>query len=113
MEERMTVCNMSIEAGARAGMIAPDETTYQLSPRPATSLRRFRRRGEAWQRSAQRPGRKYDRVEIYQAADISAASHLGHKPRAGGRRSATSAEPADITNDNERKSAAGGWSTWA
>jgi 3-isopropylmalate/(R)-2-methylmalate dehydratase large subunit len=28
MEERMTVCNMSIEAGARAGMIAPDETTY-------------------------------------------------------------------------------------
>src|SRR5205085_3257155 len=29
MEERMTVCNMSIEAGARAGMIAPDDTTYQ------------------------------------------------------------------------------------
>ena len=28
MEERMTVCNMSIEAGARAGMIAPDETTF-------------------------------------------------------------------------------------
>jgi 3-isopropylmalate/(R)-2-methylmalate dehydratase large subunit len=28
MEERMTVCNMSIEAGARAGMIAPDDTTY-------------------------------------------------------------------------------------
>ncbi len=30
MEERMTVCNMSIEAGARAGMIAPDETTYRI-----------------------------------------------------------------------------------
>ena len=29
MEERMTVCNMSIEAGARAGMIAPDDTTYR------------------------------------------------------------------------------------
>ena len=28
MEERMTVCNMSIEAGARAGLIAPDETTF-------------------------------------------------------------------------------------
>ena len=35
MEERMTVCNMSIEAGARAGMIAPDETTYAyLAGRP-------------------------------------------------------------------------------
>ena len=29
MEERMTVCNMSIEAGARAGLIAPDETTFE------------------------------------------------------------------------------------
>ncbi len=35
MEERMTVCNMSIEAGARAGMIAPDETTFEyLAGRP-------------------------------------------------------------------------------
>ena len=35
MEERMTVCNMSIEAGARAGMIAPDETTFAyLKGRP-------------------------------------------------------------------------------
>ena len=34
MEERMTVCNMSIEAGARAGMIAPDETTFAVPGRP-------------------------------------------------------------------------------
>ena len=35
MEERMTVCNMSIEGGARAGLIAPDDTTYQyLAGRP-------------------------------------------------------------------------------
>ena len=35
MEERMTVCNMSIEAGARAGLVAPDDTTYQyLAGRP-------------------------------------------------------------------------------
>ncbi|MBF6235387.1 aconitase family protein, partial [Nocardia farcinica] len=35
MEARMTICNMSIEAGARAGMIAPDETTYEfLKGRP-------------------------------------------------------------------------------
>ena len=38
MEERMTVCNMTIEAGGRAGMIAPDETTFALR-------RRARRRG--------------------------------------------------------------------
>ncbi|HYB32390.1 MAG TPA: 3-isopropylmalate dehydratase large subunit [Steroidobacteraceae bacterium] len=46
MEERMTVCNMSIEAGARAGMIAPDETTYAyLCGRPRAP------RGEAWERA--------------------------------------------------------------
>lgn len=43
MEERMTVCNMSIEAGARAGMIAPDETTYAwLAGRPRVA------QGAAW-----------------------------------------------------------------
>ena len=35
IEGRLTVCNMSIEAGARAGMVAPDDTTYRLSARPA------------------------------------------------------------------------------
>ena len=46
MEERMTVCNMSIEAGARAGMIAPDESTYAyLCGRPRAP------RGEAWERA--------------------------------------------------------------
>jgi 3-isopropylmalate/(R)-2-methylmalate dehydratase large subunit len=43
MEERMTVCNMSIEAGARAGMVAPDETTFAyLYGRPAAPT------GDAW-----------------------------------------------------------------
>ena len=46
MEERMTVCNMSIEAGARAGMIAPDDTTFSyLEGRPQTP------KGEAWERA--------------------------------------------------------------
>jgi len=46
MEQRMTVCNMSIEAGARAGMIAPDETTYAyLAGRPRAP------RGEDWERA--------------------------------------------------------------
>jgi 3-isopropylmalate/(R)-2-methylmalate dehydratase large subunit len=49
MEERMTVCNMSIEAGARAGMIAPDETTYRyLKSRPRSP------QGAAWERALSR-----------------------------------------------------------
>ncbi len=46
MEERMTICNMSIEAGARAGMIAPDDTTFEyLYGRP------FAPQGEAWEKA--------------------------------------------------------------
>ncbi|HEY2592209.1 MAG TPA: 3-isopropylmalate dehydratase large subunit, partial [Steroidobacteraceae bacterium] len=71
MDERMTVCNMSIEAGARAGMIAPDETTYAyLSGRPRAP------QGEAWERALERwrglptdTGARFDReVELDGAA---------------------------------------------
>ena len=71
MEGRMTVCNMSIEAGARAGMIAPDETTFGfLESRPRSP------RGEAWTRAVDEwsrlpsdPGAHYDRrIEIDAAA---------------------------------------------
>jgi len=67
MDERMTVCNMSIEAGARAGMVAPDETTYAyLADRPRTP------RGAAWERALAAwrelpgdPGAAFDReVEL-------------------------------------------------
>jgi 3-isopropylmalate/(R)-2-methylmalate dehydratase large subunit len=43
MEERMTICNMSIEGGARAGLVAPDDTTYQYIAR-----REFAPKGAAW-----------------------------------------------------------------
>src|SRR5678809_612912 len=49
IEERLTVCNMSIEAGARAGMVAPDDTTYAyLEGRPAAPT------GAAWERALDR-----------------------------------------------------------
>jgi 3-isopropylmalate/(R)-2-methylmalate dehydratase large subunit len=49
MESRMTICNMSIEAGARAGMIAPDDTTFSyLEGRPAAP------KGAAWERALER-----------------------------------------------------------
>jgi 3-isopropylmalate/(R)-2-methylmalate dehydratase large subunit len=62
MEERMTVCNMSIEAGARAGMVAPDETTFAyLEGRP------YAPRGELWNRALEYwktvpsdPGARFD-----------------------------------------------------
>jgi 3-isopropylmalate/(R)-2-methylmalate dehydratase large subunit len=63
MEERMTVCNMSIEAGARAGMIAPDETTYSyLKSRPrAPQGAAWERALERWRRLPSEPGASFDR----------------------------------------------------
>jgi 3-isopropylmalate/(R)-2-methylmalate dehydratase large subunit len=46
MEERMTICNMSIEGGARAGMVAPDETTFEY-----LAGREFAPQGEAWDKA--------------------------------------------------------------
>ena len=60
MEERMTVCNMSIEAGARAGMIAPDETTFEYLDGPPARAARARtgtRRVAALAAAAHRRGR--------------------------------------------------------
>ncbi len=49
MEERMTVCNMSIEAGARAGLIAPDDATFEYLARTPRAPK-----GEAWERAVAR-----------------------------------------------------------
>jgi len=71
MEARMTVCNMTIEAGARAGMIAPDETTFAyLEGRPgAPAGAAFARRLEGWRSLASDPDASFDRrIEI----DVSA-----------------------------------------
>ena len=57
MEGRMTVCNMSIEGGGRAGMIAPDETTFDYVARPPGRARGLRRGGRALARAAHRRGR--------------------------------------------------------
>ena len=91
MEGRMTVCNMSIEAGARAGMIAPDETTFAyLEGRPGAP------KGAAWEQALDRwralpsdPGRGLRRHGRGRRLRAQAAGDLGHEPghgRAGGRR---------------------------
>jgi 3-isopropylmalate/(R)-2-methylmalate dehydratase large subunit len=82
MEERMTVCNMSIEAGARAGMIAPDETTFSyLSDRPRSPS------GAAWERAVERwralptdPGATFDREHTLDAAQLTPMISYGTHP---------------------------------
>ncbi|HJS21991.1 MAG TPA: 3-isopropylmalate dehydratase large subunit [Steroidobacteraceae bacterium] len=82
MEERMTVCNMSIEAGARAGMIAPDETTFDyLRDRPRAPT------GDAWERALARwcelpsdPGASYDRMVDLDASALEPMITYGTNP---------------------------------
>jgi 3-isopropylmalate/(R)-2-methylmalate dehydratase large subunit len=82
MEQRMTVCNMSIEAGARAGMIAPDEVTYAyLAGRPRAP------QGDAWERALAAwralpsdPGARFDREVAIDAAAVEPMITYGTNP---------------------------------
>ena len=82
MEGRMTLCNMSIEAGARAGMIAPDDTTFDY-----LRGRRFAPRGAAWDEAVaywkslpSDPGAQFDRVVEIDAATLAPAVTWGTSP---------------------------------
>ena len=75
IEQRLTVCNMSIEMGARAGMIAPDDTTYSyLEGRPrAPRGKEWERRLEQWQNLASDAGAEYGescRIDISQISPM-------------------------------------------
>ena len=82
MEARMTVCNMSIEAGARAGMIAPDEATWSyLAGRQYAPIgRAWERALDSWTQLGTDPGASYDQQVVLNAGVDSAAGHLGHQP---------------------------------
>jgi len=82
MEGRMTVCNMSIEAGARAGMVAPDEMTFAY-----LRGRRFSPQGAAWDEAIERwsalrsdPGAHYDKVVEIDAAKLAPLVTWGTNP---------------------------------
>jgi 3-isopropylmalate/(R)-2-methylmalate dehydratase large subunit len=82
VEGRMTICNMSIEAGARAGMIAPDATTFAY-----LKDRRFSPQGAAWTEAVQHwselvtdPGAKFDRELTIAAIDITPTVSWGTSP---------------------------------
>ena len=82
MDGRMTVCNMSIEAGARAGMIAPDETTFeyvrgrQFAPQGAE----FEAAVARWKQLAADPGASYDKTVIIEAPDLEPYVTWGTNP---------------------------------
>src|SRR6516165_5112367 len=82
MEERMTVCNMSIEAGARAGMIAPDETTFAyLQGRPrAPTAEAWDRALEEWRQLPGDPGARFDREIDIEAAAVEPMITYGTNP---------------------------------
>lgn len=85
MEARMTICNMSIEMGARGGMIAPDDITFEY-----LKGREFAPKGAAWDKAVaywktlpSDADAKYDRVEIFDAADIEPWITYGTNPGMG------------------------------
>ncbi len=85
MEGRMTLCNMSIEAGARAGMIAPDDTTYAyLEGRPyAPKGALWERALEAWRALPTDEGATFDKTVTLQAADVAPQVTWGTNPGQG------------------------------
>ena len=85
MEARMTICNMSIEMGARGGLIAPDETTFEY-----IRGREFAPQGEElesliqyWKTLPTDPGAEYDEVLRFEAADIAPMITYGTNPGMG------------------------------
>ena len=85
MEERMTVCNLSIEMGARGGMIAPDETTFAY-----VKCRELAPKGEDWEKAVaywrtlpSDPDAEFDREINFDAADIEPRITFGTNPGMG------------------------------
>jgi 3-isopropylmalate/(R)-2-methylmalate dehydratase large subunit len=106
MDERMTVTNMSIEAGARGGMIAPDDTTFQyVCGRP------FAPQGAAWDRAVERwrqlptdEGASYDRQVAIDADALEPMITFGTSPGMGISINAPVPDPAALADPIERES---------
>jgi 3-isopropylmalate/(R)-2-methylmalate dehydratase large subunit len=106
MEGRMTVCNMSIEAGARAGMIAPDDTTFAY-----LKGRRYAPEGAAWDAAVAEWRKlttdshaKFDRELTIDAATLVPYISWGTSPGMVAPVTSTVPDPADAANESDRKS---------
>lgn len=104
MEERMTVCNMSIEGGARVGYVNPDQTTFNyLKGRP------YSPQGAAWDEAVARwesyasdAGCRYDDVMVIDAADIAPTVTWGINPGQGISINETIPDPAKANSADEK-----------
>ena len=107
MDGRMTVCNMSIEAGARAGMIAPDKTTFeyvrgrQFAPQGAD----FDAAVERWKQLPTDPGATYDKTEIFDAAAMEPYVTWGTNPGMVAPISGHVPDPASFVEEPQREAA--------
>lgn len=82
MEARMSICNMSIEAGARAGMIAPDEITFEyLQGRPLAPKKNWKKAVRHWSSLKSDEGAKYDEEVFINAKDIVPTVSWGTSPQ--------------------------------
>lgn len=105
MEERMTVCNMSIEGGARAGLIAPDETTFEyIKGRP------FAPKGAVWDTAVEQwralpsdEGAVYDRTITIDANTLEPMITYGTNPGMGIPITARIPSPAQMTDVSQRE----------
>ncbi|MBD3918853.1 3-isopropylmalate dehydratase large subunit [Paenibacillus sp. PR3] len=107
MEERMTVCNMSIEAGARAGLIAPDETTFEY-----LRGREYVPQGEAFDRAVAEwsqlrtdEGATFDTVVEFDVDSLIPQVTWGTSPGMGTDITSVVPNPAEMATENERKAA--------
>ncbi|WP_088319489.1 3-isopropylmalate dehydratase large subunit [Kineosporia sp. R_H_3] len=107
VEGRMTICNMSIEAGARAGMIAPDEKTFAyLEGRPhAPKGADWDAAVEYWSTLRTDDDAVFDAEVVLSAADIEPFVTWGTNPGQGLPLSASVPDPATMTDENERVAA--------
>ncbi len=105
MEQRMTICNMSIEGGARAGLVSPDDTTFEyLYGRPHAP------KGAAWEKAvaewralASDEGAVFDKEVDLDAGDLEPMITFGTNPGMGLKISEAIPDPAAIPNVSERQ----------
>lgn len=106
MEGRMTICNMSIEGGARAGLIAPDETTFAyLKGRPkAPQGETLERALDYWKTLHSDEGAHFDKVVVLDAAKLPPIVTWGSSPEDVASVLGTVPDPEAIEDENKRNS---------
>lgn len=105
MEERMTICNMSIEAGAKAGLVSPDETTisYLKGRKYVPSGEEFEKLADEWRALATDEGATYDTVLELDADEVEPFVTWGTNPSMGSGISSLVPSTADYTSTSDKE----------